>query len=214
MSLEAQNAISAWLGARDESAARELMALLYPQVARIARSHLPFRMEEADLLWIEEPVLPENIDGYRAVAAAIGTAIAGGEALGSLAAFRDFIAAGAFSIVQPDMTVCGGYTGFAKVAALAAAYDLPVMPHVFGTVIHQRAALQMAALIPARRGGGPAEFPYVEIDASDNPLLTLGGELEIAPDGKIAIPAAPGTGFDLDPQRLKPWLNESWRKTQ
>ena len=50
MSAEAQNAISAWLGERDESAARELMELLYPQVARIARSHLPFRMEEADLV--------------------------------------------------------------------------------------------------------------------------------------------------------------------
>lgn len=50
MSLEALNAISAWLGERDEGAARELMALLYPQVARIARSHLPFRMEEADLV--------------------------------------------------------------------------------------------------------------------------------------------------------------------
>ena len=49
-SLEAQNAISGWLGERDESAARELMALLYPRVARIARSHLPFRMEEADLV--------------------------------------------------------------------------------------------------------------------------------------------------------------------
>ena len=50
MTVEAQDAISAWLGARDESAARELMARLYPQVARIARSHLPFRMEEADLV--------------------------------------------------------------------------------------------------------------------------------------------------------------------
>jgi RNA polymerase sigma-70 factor (ECF subfamily) len=50
MSAEAQNAISAWLGERDESAARALMELLYPQVARIARSHLPFRMEEADLV--------------------------------------------------------------------------------------------------------------------------------------------------------------------
>jgi RNA polymerase sigma-70 factor (ECF subfamily) len=50
MSLEAQSAISAWLGARDESAARDLMALLYPQVIRIARSNLPFRMEEADLV--------------------------------------------------------------------------------------------------------------------------------------------------------------------
>jgi D-galactarolactone cycloisomerase len=126
------------------------------------------RMEEAELLWIEEPVLPEDIDGYRAVATAVPVAIAGGEALGSLAAFRDFLAAGTFSILQPDMTVCGGYTGFAKVAALAAAYDLPVMPHVFGTAVHQRSALQMAALLPSRRGGGPAEFPYVEIDATDN----------------------------------------------
>jgi RNA polymerase sigma-70 factor (ECF subfamily) len=50
MSVEAQNAISAWLGERDESAARELMVRLYPQVARIVRSHLPFRMEEADLV--------------------------------------------------------------------------------------------------------------------------------------------------------------------
>ena len=50
MSVETQNAISAWLRERDESAARELMTRLYPQVARIARSHLPFRMEEADLV--------------------------------------------------------------------------------------------------------------------------------------------------------------------
>ena len=156
------------------------------------------RMEEADLLWIEEPVLPEDIEGYRAVAAAIPAAIAGGEALGSLAAFRDFLAARAFSVVQPDMTVCGGYTGFAKVAALAAAYDLPVMPHVFGTAVHQQAALQMAALLPSRRGGGPVEFPYVEIDATDNPLLTVTGVLEIAADGTIAIPSAPGTGIDLE----------------
>jgi D-galactarolactone cycloisomerase len=172
------------------------------------------RMEEAELLWIEEPVLPEDIDGYRAVATAVPVAIAGGEALGSLAAFRDFLAAGTFSILQPDMTVCGGYTGFAKVAALAAAYDLPVMPHVFGTAVQQRAALQMAALLPSRRGGGPAELPYVEIDATDNPLLTAAGALEIAPDGTIAIPAVPGTGIDLDPERLAPWLTETWRQTE
>ena len=170
------------------------------------------RMEEADLLWIEEPVLPEDIEGDRTIAAAVPAAIAGGEAWGSLATFRDFLAKGTISILQPDMTVCGGYTGFAKVAALAAAYDLPVMPHVFGTVVHQRAALQMAALVPSRRGGGPAEYPYVEIDATDNPLLTLGGAMELATDGTVAIPEAPGTGLDLDPERLAPWLTESWRR--
>ena len=50
-------------------------------------------MEEADLLWVEEPLQPEDIGGYQAVAAAARCAIAGGEALGSLAAFRDFLLA-------------------------------------------------------------------------------------------------------------------------
>jgi D-galactarolactone cycloisomerase len=171
------------------------------------------RMEEADLLWIEEPVMPEDIPGYQAVAAAAPTAIAGGEALGSLAAFRDFLAAKTFAILQPDMTVCGGYTGFAKIAALAAAYDLPVMPHIFGTAVHQHAALQMAALIPSRRGGGPVDYPYVEIDATENPLLHVAGTQNLASDGTVAVPTTPGTGLDLDPERLSPWLSASWRRS-
>jgi D-galactarolactone cycloisomerase len=168
-------------------------------------------MEEADLLWIEEPVLPEDIGGYQTVAAAVPVAIAGGEALGSLAAFRDFLAAKTFSVLQPDLTVCGGYTGFAKIATLAEAYEIPVMPHVFGTIVNQRAALQMAALLPAKRGGGPAPYPYVEIDATDNPLLQIVGAMGVESDGMMAIPDAPGTGLDLDPARLEPWITQTWR---
>ena len=171
------------------------------------------RMQDAELLWIEEPVLPEDIAGTAAVAAAVATAISGGEALGSLAAFRDFLVAGTFSILQPDLTVCGGYSGFQRVAALAAAWDLPVMPHVFGTIVNQRAALQMAALLPARRGGGPAPYPYMEIDATPNPLLTVAGEMTVDRDGMMAVPDAPGTGLDLDPERLAPWLTATWRCT-
>jgi len=169
------------------------------------------RMEDADLLWIEEPVGPEDIGGYQAVAAAVPMAVAGGEALGSLAAFRDFLAARTFSVLQPDLTVCGGYTGFTKVAALAEAYDLPVMPHVFGTIVNQRAALQMAALLPAYKGGGPAPYPYVEIDGTENPLLTVAGELTVGRGGMIAIPDEPGTGLNLDAERLKPWITGIWR---
>lgn len=169
------------------------------------------RMEDADLLWIEEPVGPEDIGGYQTVAAAVPMAVAGGEALGSLASFRDFLAARTFSILQPDLTVCGGYTGFARIAALAEAYDLPVMPHVFGTVVNQRAALQMAALLPAHKGGGPAPYPYVEIDGTENPLLTVAGELTVGRNGMIAIPDEPGTGLELDAELLKPWLTQTWR---
>ena len=171
------------------------------------------RMAEAGLLWIEEPVQPEDIPGYAAVAAALPTAIAGGEALASLAAFRDMLVAGGLAVLQPDLTVCGGYTGFQRIAALAAAWDLPVMPHVFGTAVNMRAALQAAALVPERRGGGPAAYPWIEYDASVNPLLEVAGALKLRADGRLEVPQAPGTGLELQAERLAPWITDSWRCT-
>jgi D-galactarolactone cycloisomerase len=124
-------------------------------------------MEDADLLWIEEPVQPEDIPGYQAFARAVPVAIAGGEALGSLRAFRDFLAAGAFAVVQPDLSICGGYSGFRQIWALTQAYDLPVMPHVFGTAVNFHASLQMSAVLEPRRGGGPSAYPFMEYDMMD-----------------------------------------------
>ena len=171
------------------------------------------RMQEAGLLWIEEPVPPDDIGGYQAVSAAVDVAIAGGEALGSLAAFREFFVAGTFSVVQPDLSVCGGFTGMRRVAALADAFGLPVMPHVFGTVVNYHASLQMGAVLAARRGGGPAPYPFMEVDATPNPLLSLLGEIRPDPDGSIAVPGGPGLGFELDPNRLAPWTTARWEET-
>jgi D-galactarolactone cycloisomerase len=166
-------------------------------------------MEPGGLLWIEEPVQPEDIAGYRAVSQAVPVAISGGEALGSLAAFRDFLEARALSILQPDIGVCGGFSGLQRIAHLAAAYDLPVLPHVFGTAINFHASLHAAALLPARKGGGPMAYPYVEYDATDNPLAELFG-FPVEPDGHVTLPDKPGLGFDLDPARLEPWTVERW----
>jgi D-galactarolactone cycloisomerase len=168
-------------------------------------------MEEADLLWIEEPLQSEDIGGYQVVARSTRCAIAGGEALASLAAFRDFLQARTFSVLQPDLTVCGGFTGFRRVAALADAFDVPVMPHVFGTLVNAHAALQMGALLVPRRGGGPMPYPFIEIDVTPNPLLTLLGPMDPGPDGTIAVPERPGIGLDLDPKRLEPWMTDHWR---
>ena len=166
-------------------------------------------MSNSNLLWIEEPVQPEDVAGYRAVARATPTPVAGGEALGSLASFRDFFEAGALAIVQPDMTVCGGFSGFDRVASMADAYDLPVMPHAFSTTINFHASLQMAALLPARRGGGPASYPFVEWDPTGNPLRELFG-MPLEKDGHIPLPEGPGLGIDLKPEKLAPWVVESW----
>jgi D-galactarolactone cycloisomerase len=167
-------------------------------------------MDEAGLLWIEEPVLPEDVPGYQAFTRMVPTAVAGGEALGSLAAYREFFVANCLAVVQPDMTVCGGYSGMRRVAALAQAFDLPVMPHVFGTTINYHASLQMAAVLEGRRGGGPMPYPFMEVDVTPNPLLALGDEPAINDDGTITVPDAPGTGLQLTAEQLKPWMRSSW----
>jgi D-galactarolactone cycloisomerase len=170
------------------------------------------RMEAAELLWLEEPVQPENIPGYQTVRAAVDVAIAGGEALGSLAAFREFFEADTFSIAQPDLSVCGGFTGFRQIAALADAFEIPVMPHVFGSVVNFYASLQMAALLPARRGGGPAPYPFVEFDGTENPLLHVLGEPTLNADGTFSVPDGPGFGIELTAERLAPWMLSHWQE--
>ena len=171
-------------------------------------------MEEADLLWVEEPLQPEDIGGYQTVAAAAPCAIAGGEALGSLAAYRDMLQARAFGVLQPDLTVCGGFTGLRRVAALADAFDVPAMPHVFGTAVNFHAALQMAALLTARRGGGALPYPFIEYDVTPNPLLTLCGTPGLAADGTMGLPEGPGIGLELVPEQLAPWMSEHWHLSQ
>jgi D-galactarolactone cycloisomerase len=170
-------------------------------------------MEDADLLWIEEPVQPDDIPGYQTVARAVPIAIAGGEALGSLRAFREFLTAGTFSVLQPDLAVCGGYSGFREIAALARAWDLPIMPHVFGTTVNFHASMQMAAVLEPKRGGGPAPYPFMEYDATENPLLDLCPPPALDANGMLAVPAGPGTGLELAPEKLKRWLVSGWVET-
>ena len=167
-------------------------------------------MQGADLLWIEEPIVPDDVAGYAMISKAVPTAIAAGEALGNCAAVRDFLVNGAISIVQPDLTVCGGYSGLLRVAALADAFELPVMPHVFGTIVNQRAALQAASLLPTRRGGGPAAYPYIEVDATANPLMDIGDMPGLNVDGTMSVPDEPGTGLQLSGEQLADWRSDLW----
>ncbi len=171
------------------------------------------RMDEAGLLWMEEPVTPEDIPGYQAVSRAVSFAVSGGEALGSLAAFREFFQAGTFSIAQPDPCVCGGFTGITRIAALADAFGIPVMPHVFGTLVNFYASMQAGAVLTEHRGGGPMPYPYIEVDVTYNPLLTLCGEIALNNDGTISVPRTPGLGFELDARQLEPWLTARWSES-
>jgi D-galactarolactone cycloisomerase len=165
-----------------------------PEAIRLARA-----MEPYDLTWFEEPVPPEDLDGYVELRAATTIPIAGGECEYTRFGFRQLIARRAVDYLQPDLCATGGFTEMARIVALASAANLPVIPHVWGTNIGLAASLQAFAALPhfpERRF--PAE-PWFELDRSFNPLRDgVTREQFALEDGYLAIPDRPGLGVTLD----------------
>src|SRR5258708_38762585 len=92
-------------------------------------------LEEHDILWFEEPISPEDHDGYVEVTRALDMAVAGGENDFTRWGFRDVIARKAMDIVQPDLCAAGGFSEGKKIAALASAFGVEWGPHALGSGI-------------------------------------------------------------------------------
>jgi len=116
---------------------------------RAARALQPY-----DLTWLEEPTIPEDISGHARIMVAGGVPIAAGENLRSLWEFRDYIAAGAVSYPEPDVTNCGGVTVFMKIVRLAEAFNLPVTSHgAHDITVHLLAACSNRSYLEAHGFG-------------------------------------------------------------
>ncbi|WP_319476363.1 mandelate racemase/muconate lactonizing enzyme family protein [Marispirochaeta aestuarii] len=165
-------------------------------------------LEEYGYLMFEEPVPPEDLDGYRRLRSSLNIAIAGGECEYTRWGFRDLIVGGTLDIVQPDISVAGGLSEFAKILALATAYNLMVLPHVWGSGIALAASLQALAIIPeSPYRAFPLPFetePIVEFDRNPNPLRD---DLITAPfsliGGRLPVPQKPGLGVEVNREVLK-----------
>lgn len=94
------------------------------QAARAMR-----QLQEFDLVWLEEPIAPDNTAGYRHLRSLGLVPLAAGENLHTLAEFTALISAAGVDFPEPDLTTCGGITPFMKVARLAEAHGLPVTSH-------------------------------------------------------------------------------------
>jgi L-alanine-DL-glutamate epimerase-like enolase superfamily enzyme len=93
------------------------------EAIRAARAFQPF-----ELVWLEEPLIPDDVAGQARVVREGGLPIAAGENLRTLWDFKQLIAAGGVTYPEPDVTSCGGVTSFMKIAHLAEAF-LPVTSH-------------------------------------------------------------------------------------
>ncbi|ADB33535.1 Mandelate racemase/muconate lactonizing protein [Kribbella flavida DSM 17836] len=151
---------------------------------------LVHRLEDYDPFWVEEPFPADRPDDLAALGRHAPVRIASGEQLGGVAEFRELLREPGLSVVQPDLSRCGGFTAFRDIAALATGPGCLVVPHAWTSHLLTAAAIQAAAWVPS---GG-----YLEYNVSSAPLARgLATGLRLT-DGEVEVPAGPGLGVDVD----------------
>lgn len=106
-------------------------------------------LEPYGLYWLEEPCWPEAVSGMAAIQQAVSTPIATGERLVGLHAFRGLLEAGACSVIQPDITHCGGLSEARRIAALAELYRVSLAPHNPQGPVSTAASLELGLAAPS-----------------------------------------------------------------
>ncbi|MBZ9764655.1 galactonate dehydratase [Mesorhizobium sp. CA8] len=174
-------------------------------------------LEPYRLMFIEEPVLSENREALKEIAALGSTPIALGERLYSRWDFKSVFEEAVVDIIQPDLSHAGGITECRKIAAMAEAYDVAVAPHCPLGPIALAACLQLDAVsyncfIQEQSLG-------IHYNAG-NDLLDYAANKDVFryQDGYVAIPDGPGLGVEIDEDYVKErareghrWRNPVWR---
>ncbi|HEV2109695.1 MAG TPA: mandelate racemase/muconate lactonizing enzyme family protein [Thermomicrobiales bacterium] len=154
-------------------------------------------VESFKISWLEEPVATDDVEGSAMVAHQLATPVAGYETETGLPGFRHLIERRAVDIVQPDVIWTGGITECRKVAAVAQAHGLPVVPHVFSSAVSSIANAHFIASLP---NAGLLEF-----DQNPNPLRTdlFEEPIVVASDGTVKLSDRPGLGIRLNQETVE-----------
>jgi L-rhamnonate dehydratase len=148
------------------------------------------RLRHYRIAWLEEPVLPDDYDGYRRIRDAVDTMVTGGEHEYTLAGFRRLIEAGCVDIVQPDIYRAGGPTALKKIAALAQAHHVKLVCHGIGSPTYHFLSTNGPELTPF--------VEYVDIYRSATKTWVLTDDPR-PQNGELTLSDKPGFGYDLNP---------------
>ncbi|MBX6312227.1 MAG: mandelate racemase/muconate lactonizing enzyme family protein [Isosphaeraceae bacterium] len=153
------------------------------------------------VVWFEEPLPPDDLEGYIELTRVSAVPIAGGEVLTRRQSFRPWIERRAVDILQPDCTKNGGLSESRRIAWLAADHNVQVVPHGWNTAVGLAADLQFSAAIPVAR--------YVEYLTPCAYIEELTAEpFRLDAEGRLTIPTGPGLGIAIDPAKLEQFCPE------
>ena len=156
-------------------------------------------LAEHDVFFLEEPLSPDDLNGFARLTAASPTPIATGEKETSQFPFIDLMERGGLRIIQPDVARTGGISETMRIAAHAEARGVRVIPHCWSTDILVAATLHVIAVL--------RDCPYLEFNVMDNPLRTQLLTQPIRPkDGIVQVPDGPGLGIELNMATIKKYL--------
>ncbi len=144
------------------------------------------RAEDVGLFWLEDVTTADDYPGLARVTAALKTPIAGGEYLWGIVPFRHMIEARSVDIVMVDIARAGGVTQWMKIAAMAEAFNLPVVSHVMPEIL-----VHVVAACP---NGLTVEYmPW---------MLALYEETPAIENGELVLPEKPGLGLKFDEKAI------------
>jgi galactonate dehydratase len=173
---------------RDVAVAADIHTRLdMPSAKRLVKD-----LEQFHLLWLEEPIPPENVAAMREITQSTSTPICAGENLYLRHGFRDLITTQAVDIIMPDIPKCGGLSECRKIANLAEIYYIPFAPHNVASPIGTMASAHVCASIPNFL---VLEFHWLHREYWST--ITSDQE-DIIKNGFIEIPNKPGIGLELN----------------
>ncbi len=148
-----------------------------------------------NLYWLEEPLLADDLSGYRQLAQQVNIPLAAGENQFDLADAEKLIETGAIRFLMPDPTRAGGLSEAQRICALANAHGIPYSPHHYGSDVGFAAALHLIAATPGA--------DYLLRDVSFAPLReSILREPICIQEGFAHVPDGPGLGIDLNWERV------------
>ena len=171
-----------------------------PLLGYEAVAALAARLGELDVLWLEEPLAGDDVDGLARLRAESGLRLAGGEMARTPRELAAYVDGGALDVLQPDAVLAVGLLRARELAKRALRHGLWFTPHTWTNGIGLLANLHLTAGV----GGGPfLELPF------DPPGWTperrdfmLAEPLRPSADGVLAVPERPGLGFELDEEAV------------